>query len=246
MRQYDYYEFMGYGSEALLQRYRPYSERFSEGPVLDVACGRGEFLQLLRERRLEARGIDADQSMVEEARRRGASAELADGTAYLRAHPDEFGGVFAAHLIEHLAPELVLELVRASADALRPGGRLILVTPNPSNLQMQLHDFWIDLQHVRLYSPEIVRWILHLGGFTEIESGENELYRSGPDLSEHELPSLPTPRPARRRLGRELLAAALPPSLDDRLTQLERRVNHLTGWAASLYPAAEYFVTGVR
>lgn len=237
---------MGYGSEALLQRYRLYAGMFSEGPVLDVACGRGEFLQLLGERNIEGIGVDADASMVDEVRRRGARAEVGEAAAYLRAHAGAYGGVFSAHLIEHLPPEALRDLVAAAAGALRPGGRLLVVTPNPANLQMQLHDFWIDLQHVRFYSPEIVRWIFQLAGLREVSEGVNDAYHSGPELGEEELPPLPLARPPRRPLGRESLAPLLPRSLDERLSQLEQRVNRLTFWAASLYPPAEYFVTGLR
>jgi SAM-dependent methyltransferase len=246
MGQFDYYTFMGYPSESLRDRYQPYAKMLAEGPVLDVACGRGEFLEILRQHGVEARGVDADATMVEESRRRGADVEQADGTAYLRAHAGEFSGVFAAHLIEHMGPGPLEDFVRAAAGALKPGGRLLVVTPNPANLQMQLRDFWIDLQHVRLYSPEIVCWIFNLAGLTEVQSGENELYRTGPNLRHEELPPLPLPRPPRRPVGRESLAPLLPRSVDDRLAQLEQRVNRLTDWAAGLYPPAEYYVTGLR
>lgn len=246
--QREYYRFMGYSSEQLADRYRPYVERFAAGArVLDVACGRGEFLQLLRARGVDAVGVDADASMVDEVRGQGLAVEVADGVTFLREHEGEFDGVFAAHLIEHLAPDVLDAFVSAAASALRPGGRLLLVTPNPANLAMQLRDFWIDLQHVRFYSPEIVRWLLHKAGLRDLEVGVNERYQSRPAELEREFPELPKPQPPPRTVGRERVVKPLfPPSYQSRLEDLEHRVNVVTEWMLELYPPAEYWATGVR
>jgi len=101
----------------------------------------------------------------------------------MAAHPGELDGIFAAHLIEHLSPDAVIALVRAARDALCPEGRLLLVTPNPHSISMQLQEFWIDLQHVRFYAPEAVRWIMHDASLRDIETGENPLYRNAPDIA---------------------------------------------------------------
>jgi len=246
--QLDYYAFMGYSAEALKERYRTYAERFPPGArVLDLGCGRGEFLELLRERGADGLGVDPDSSMNRVVRERGLRAVQTDALAYLPEHPGEFDGVFAAHLVEHLPAERLPAFVAAAAAALRAGGRLILVTPNPANLQMQLNDFWIDLQHVRLYSPDSLRLLVHLAGLREIEHGLNQLYKTGPELGLAPPPALPAERPAVKPIGRERLGeAALPPSLLKRVRELEERVNQLTGWVHSLYPPGEYFVTGVR
>src|SRR2546428_2524715 len=178
--QLDYYRYMGYDSQELKDRYIPYADRFSRGSsVLDVGCGRGEFLELLAERGIEGCGIDSDGDMVDSVSKKGLRAAAADAIPYLGDHPGEFDGIFASHLIEHLMAEQVRDLIHGAARALRPGGRLLLVTPNPHNLQMHLRDFWIDLQHVRFYSPDGVRWLLHEAGLRDIEVGENPRYRAG-------------------------------------------------------------------
>jgi len=248
--QLDYYNFMGFNPEELRQRYAVYADRFNPGArVLDVGCGRGEFLELMAGRGIDGIGLDADAAMVLEVERKGLRAVTAEAIDYLGGHQNEFDGIFAAHLVEHLRPEAVDDLVRVAAGALKVDGRLLLVTPNPHNLQMQLNDFWIDLQHIRFYSPDILRWILHRAGLREIEVGENPAYQSGPALKQNvaELPTTGPPLRAllprvRNRMWKLLgLGAAW-----HRIDELEARTNALTGWMRGLYPAAEYFATGIK
>ncbi len=229
---------MGYSSDVLLDRYAPYAERF-EAParVLDLGCGRGEFLQLLKQRGADGLGVDADEQMVAAVKEKGLDARVGDVHDFLREHPDEFDGIFAAHLIEHLRSEQFVDLAQMAVRALHPGGRLILVTPNPHNLSMQLYEFWTDLQHVRFYTPEIVRWVVHDAGLRDIELGENARYRSDPRGTSY-LDIFTTPsKPARLR------------------SRLRQRVSEwlVPGWVfqmrdviRSLYPPAEFYVTGVR
>jgi SAM-dependent methyltransferase len=249
--QLDYYTFMGFNPDELRMRYAVYADRFPKGSgVLDVGCGRGEFLELLAARKVDGLGIDADEAMVREVTSKGLRALACEANGFLDSHPDEFDGIFAAHLIEHLPPQAVQNLVQAAARALKPNGRLILVTPNPQNLQMQLRDFWIDLQHVRFYSAEIVRWIVHDAGLKDIEIGLNPSYSTGPELAHSRLPELPiTPPPARelnRRIVNRLYTAMRRSPTQRRIANLERRMNALVRWMKELYPPAEYFVTGVR
>lgn len=242
-----YYEYMGFPAEWLRERYRPYAERFPRGAeVLDLACGRGEFLELLAPRGINGLGVDSDPGMVEEARSRGLEVVESDVIRYLEGQEARFDGIFSAHLIEHLQAETVEKMVQAAAKALRPRGRLIVVSPNSQNLHMLLSDFWIDLQHVRPYHPATIGFLLHQAGFREIETGINEQYRLRPDLAEPGVPDLPPPRPKTLVIGRRRLSAMFAPSLEARLTSLEGRVNALIEWVRSLYPAGEFFATGVR
>jgi SAM-dependent methyltransferase len=250
--QLDYYEFMGYNSAELRRRYAVYAERFPAGArVADLGCGRGEFLELLAARGVDGVGVDADEGMVGAVSAKGLTAVKAEAVAYLSQNAISFDGVFASHLIEHLPPEGVRSLVQVAAAALRPGGRLILVTPNPNNLQMQLRDFWIDLQHVRFYSQDIVRWIVHDAGLRDIEVGENAIYRTGPGLASQPLPNLPASssrgylglKPGIKRLSANVFRIS---PFRRRLYDLEKRVNALTAWMKALYPPGEYFVTAVR
>ncbi len=229
---------MGYSSDVLLDRYAPYAERFAPGSrVLDLGCGRGEFLQLLKQRGVDGLGVDADKEMIAAVTEKGLHAEQAEVHEFLNQHPNEFDGVFAAHLIEHLRPQDFIELTKLAARALRPGGRLILVTPNPHNLSMQLHEFWTDLQHVRFYNPEIVRWVVHDAGLKDIEVGENDRYLSNPRSESYLDVLAPPAHPARLRSRiRKRVSEWLTPVWVFQMRDIVR----------SLYPPAEFFVTAVK
>lgn len=250
MDQREYYLFMGYPTEALRERYAMYAERFVPGTtVVDIGCGRGEFLELLREREIHAIGVDPDAGMVEDVHAKGFEAVQADGLSYLEAHPLSCEGVFMAHVAEHLKPDDLTALIRAAAQALKPGGRLTLVTPNPQNLLMQLHDFWIDLQHVRFYSPHSLHLLFHWAGLVDCELGVNPLYRLGPDWAVDGLPTLQgtiPPVPPATGLRRVVRGRGTPESVWQRLDELEARVDLLSKWVSELYPPGEFFVTGVR
>lgn len=249
MDQREYYRFMGYDKEVLQERYVPYSERFRPGTtVVDVGCGRGEFLEILRDRGIEGIGVDPDAGMIEDVREKGLTAVQCDGLGYLKEHPLSFEGVFMAHVAEHLHSEDLAALIAAAAQALRPDGRLTVVTPNPQNLLMQLHDFWIDLQHVRFYSPHSINLLFHSAGLVDCEWDVNPLYRLGPDWAVDGLPKVrgqipPEPPPTGVKRA---VRGVTPESVWKRLDELEARVDLLSQWVSELYPPGEYFVTGVR
>ena len=255
--QRDYYEFMGYPTGELAKRYSRYADRLAgNGRVLDIGCGRGEFLELMAQRGVDALGIDLDEEMVAEAVATGHRAEVADAIAFLHGHPGEFGGIFCAHVIEHLPAESMVELVRAGAAALAPGGRLIAVTPNPHSLEVQLHEFWTDLQHVRFYTPDIMRWVLHDAGLRDVEADYNPDYRSGrnlrpgaPEWTAPPPPSALPARPVRPALGlkarlRQRLAELFQPAstlerlqaLEDRFTALDTRIDALANAVEAVPP----------
>src|SRR5262245_40863899 len=112
----DYFGFearMRGSTAAVRERQRPYVDDFRDSaPVLDVGCGRGEFLALLRDAGVDARGIDADADMVAYARGEGLEVEQADALAYLEALSDgSLGGIFAAQVVEHLPPGTLVRML---------------------------------------------------------------------------------------------------------------------------------------
>ncbi len=125
-------------------------------PVLDFGCGRGEMLDLLRERGIAYAGVDSDPGMVARCRAKGHDeVELGDGIAYLeRQEPGTLGAIFAAQVIEHLPYELLLTFFELSRRALRPGGVLIAETVNPHSAPA-LKTFWVDLTHQHPIFPEV-------------------------------------------------------------------------------------------
>src|SRR4051794_19692386 len=123
---FDYFAFEGRMREnrdEIRRRQAPYVDDFREAaPVLDVGCGRGEFLTLLREAGVEARGVDADADMAAFCRGEGLDVEHADALAYLEATAEgSLGGLFAAHVVEHLPPPALVRFLELAASRLRPG-----------------------------------------------------------------------------------------------------------------------------
>jgi O-antigen chain-terminating methyltransferase len=157
--------------EEIRQRQQAYLDLFAGlGPVLDVGCGRGEFLELCREAGIEARGIDVDPAMVARCREAGLAAEQADAIAYLEAERDGgLGGIFCAQVIEHIPPEALVALVRLAHRKLRPGGMLLCETPNPACLTVFSGAFYVDLSHIKPIHPEAARFVLESAGFHDVE-----------------------------------------------------------------------------
>ena len=138
--------------------------------VLDIGCGRGEFLALLREKGVTARGIDINRAMVEVCREKGLHAEEADALEYLRALPDgSLGGLFAAQVIEHLDPRYLTRLLDAAFDKLRPGAPIVLETINPACWFAFFESYIRDITHVRPIHPDTLRYLLVATGFQQID-----------------------------------------------------------------------------
>jgi SAM-dependent methyltransferase len=156
--------------------------------VLDLGCGRGEFLELMREAGIPARGVESSPEMVAVCLAKGLDAVQADLLAYLPALPDEsLGGIFCAHVVEHLPPERLPELIRHAAAKLRRGGVLAIETPNPECLAIFATHFYLDPTHVRPVPPALLRFYMEEAGL-----GRIELHRLAPALDEApSLASLP-------------------------------------------------------
>ena len=148
----------------------PYVELLRDhAPVLDVGCGRGELLSLLREAEVEARGVDSDEGMVTRARRLGLDVQHDDGIAFLdRLEPESLGAVTAIHVIEHLTYEQLERLFAAARTALRPGGLLVAETINPHSLSA-FKTFWVDPTHRGPVFPEVARTLALIHGFGSAE-----------------------------------------------------------------------------
>jgi SAM-dependent methyltransferase len=153
------------------ERQRPYVDDFRDAaPVLDVGCGRGELLGLLREAGIEAKGVDADADMVAYARGEGLDVEQADALAYLEQLPDQsLGGIFAGQVVEHLPPPTLFRLLELAARKLRPGGRLVAETINPLS-PLALRSYFADLTHAQPLVPETLALLAKQAGFREVET----------------------------------------------------------------------------
>jgi O-antigen chain-terminating methyltransferase len=129
-----------------LRVYLPIIEEAKVGtpdlPILDVGCGRGEWLELLRESGYIARGIDINRVMLQQCRARGLEVAQSDVIAYLQSLPDaSLGAVTGFHIIEHLPFEVLIKLFDETVRVLSPGGLAIFETPNPENILVATHTF---------------------------------------------------------------------------------------------------------
>jgi 2-polyprenyl-3-methyl-5-hydroxy-6-metoxy-1,4-benzoquinol methylase len=146
---------------------QPYVERAADHqPVLDVGCGRGEFLVACHERGIRARGVDTNERSVSDLRQRGLNvtlaaipecfADIADGS---------LGAVLAMHVVEHLPVDALFALFRESARVLRDGGLLMIETPNAESMAMTAGDFWRDPTHLAPRHPAALTVLAREHGF---------------------------------------------------------------------------------
>ena len=158
-------------TESVRGRQQPYVEDFREAaPVLDLGCGRGEFLALLREAGVDARGIDLDADMVAYARGEGLDVEQAGALEHLESLEDgSLGGIFAAQVLEHLPGPAVARLLELAVAKLRPGGLLVAETINPLS-PLALRNYFADLTHAQPLVPETLELLARQAGFVSVET----------------------------------------------------------------------------
>jgi SAM-dependent methyltransferase len=150
---------------ARLESYLPLFEGHAD--VLDVGCGRGEFLDLLAARGIAARGIDLNHEMAESCRARGLDVTEADAVGYLSSLPDRsLGGLFSAQVVEHLEPGYLLRFLELAFHKLRPGGRLVLETLNPACWVAFFDSYIRDITHVWPLHPDTLKYLVVASGFT--------------------------------------------------------------------------------
>ncbi len=156
--------------EVILERqtiYLPYY-RGAEN-VLDIGCGRGEFLELLKREEVPAYGIDLNEDMIQVCREKGFDVRQADALQHLQSLPPEsLGGVFMAQFIEHLPASAIVEAARLAFDKLRPGGHLVMETQNPLSMVVSARNFYTDMSHIRPVHPEAAKFMLQMVGFQQV------------------------------------------------------------------------------
>ncbi len=168
MGTYDAFEDIFRGPEHFIRdRQRRYLDLLEDRePVVDIGCGRGEFLDLLRERGLEYAGIDPDPDMVGRCRAKGHEiVEVDDANSYLeKCADDSIGAIFCAQVIEHMPYEELLRFYGLGLRKLRPGGLFILETVNPHSVPA-LKTFWVDPTHQHPVFPEVALALCEINGF---------------------------------------------------------------------------------
>ncbi len=155
--------------------YLPYvqtaCEKTDNALLLDIGCGRGEWLRVLKENHIAATGLDVNRVMVDKCRNAGLDAVASDALAYLRNRKaDTLSVVTGFHIVEHLPFQTMIALFDESLRVLKPGGIVIFETPNPENLMVGAYDFYTDPTHQNPIPPHTLAFLVEARGFVNIET----------------------------------------------------------------------------
>ena len=159
-------------SDELRDRYRDLARTFENvrGPVIDVGCGRGEFLELLLEVGTDARGIEIDSELVRDCVERQLPVQYGEAVAWLgTAADDGIGGLALIQVVEHLSPQGLVDFVQLAARKVRPGGRVVVETVNPQSLYTFAHAFYLDPTHHAPVHPAYLMFLFQEAGFTQVD-----------------------------------------------------------------------------
>jgi SAM-dependent methyltransferase len=173
----DAYKYVGFqdkfrGSEDDVRtKLRHYVEVFEGADnVLDLGCGRGEFLALLRERGIRSHGLDSNRGMVETCLAGGLDVREGDALAYLRSIPDtSLGGLIAVQVVEHFQPEYLAQCLDTAHQKLRPGSKLVLETVNPACWYAFFEAYIRDFTHAWPLHPDTLKFLVVASGFQRVE-----------------------------------------------------------------------------
>lgn len=135
--------------------------------VIDLGCGRGEFLQLMRENNIPAQGVDTNRSMVDICQNNGLDVSQKDCLEMLESQTEEsIGGIFASQLVEHLSLKTLYKLINIAYSKLEKDGILVLESVNPLTLGVFCYGFYIDPTHTKPIHPAMLRFMAEEAGFT--------------------------------------------------------------------------------
>lgn len=156
-----------------LNFYLPFLKKARAGirnrPVVDLGCGRGEWLELLRETNLNATGVDLNEPMLDQCKERGLDVVQSDVLDFLRGVPDNSqGGVTGFHIIEHLPFDVLVNVIAETFRILQPGGIAIFESPNCKNLSVGACYFYMDPTHRNPVFPETAQFMLESCGFERV------------------------------------------------------------------------------
>ncbi len=165
-------------------QYLSYFEK--NGKVLDLGCGRGEFLDLLRDNGIEAQGIEINEQMVEICRDKGLDCRKGDILeALVQAEDNSLGGIFSSQVIEHLTAPHLKRLVELAYFKLKTGSHIILETLNPTSVFTLVQIYFLDLTHQVPIHPQALKFLLESSGFEEVRIHYSAL------LEQEQLQTLP-------------------------------------------------------
>lgn len=158
-------------TDDIKKRQTIFLEYFRNGrKVLDIGCGRGEFLSLLKENNIGAEGIDLNEDMVLFCKKNGLDVKKSDALSYLASLENKsLDGIFSGQVVEHLQPGELIDMVKLSYDKMKYGTYFIAETINPLCLSVFAKSFYMDLSHVKPVHPATIKFLMESAGFREVE-----------------------------------------------------------------------------
>ena len=155
--------------EEITKKLYSYVEYFENcDNVLDIGCGRGEFLEILKEKNISASGIDIEDNMVSMCKEKGLNVKKADALEYLNSLEDNsLGGIIINQVIEHMEPNYLIEVIKAAYRKLKPEAHFVAETINPQSMIVFTEAYFMDLSHKRMLHPYTVQFLLESNGFKE-------------------------------------------------------------------------------
>ncbi len=169
--QYSDFEQRFRGDEtAVKEKLKKYLAIFSDTDhILDIGCGRGEFIELLQQQGKTAQGIDISPSMLKMAEEKGIRCQRSDALTFLEQQEDNsLGGIFSAQVIEHLKPEYLREVVLETFRVLKENAPILLETVNPLCIFALSNIYFLDVTHQKPLHPEYMRYLVESSGFSEV------------------------------------------------------------------------------
>jgi len=169
---FDYFSFESVfrpAEEIIKERQKRYLAFFkNKAPVVDIGCGRGEFLELLKEEGIDAIGVDINEDMLDRCTKKGFNVVKSDFMEYMTSMPDgSAGGVFSAQFVEHIPFDRLDAFFKASFKKLRPGGVMVAETINPYH-PAAFRFFYVDPTHVKPLYPEVLEFLCRSAGFQNV------------------------------------------------------------------------------
>ena len=190
---FDFYAFEEWArgsEESVVSQQEDYVKFFvGKGRILDIGCGRGEFLELLRKEGINSYGIDTDINMVAHCKEKGLEVFQSDALLYLESLNDNLlGGIFAGQLIEHLSTSDLITLIELAYDKLKSDSPIILETVNPTNLTTFSGSFFADPTHVKPVHPVPLEFFMEKAGFRDINIHYSVPFPEEGKLNEFDIP----------------------------------------------------------